>query len=145
MVTLDGSEAAEKALPYAYGIAKQFGSEVILFSVPAGVDEAIKAEQMEQYLSVIAAALDEQGIKVRMLIEGAAVARSIVAAGDKEDVDLIIMTSHGSGSLDRLLTGSVTERVIYRANRPVLIVSADAPLFHNLATAQTLTAEPLPQ
>jgi nucleotide-binding universal stress UspA family protein len=41
---------------------------------------------------------------------------------DRENVDLIVMASHGRTGLSRLLMGSVAEAVVRRANCPVLIV-----------------------
>ena len=38
------------------------------------------------------------------------------------DVDLIVMASHGHSGIARLFLGSVTERVLHSADRPVLIV-----------------------
>jgi nucleotide-binding universal stress UspA family protein len=47
----------------------------------------------------------------------------ILETATKENVDLIVMGSHGRGWLGRLLMGSVVECVMRRASCPVLIVS----------------------
>jgi universal stress protein A len=49
-------------------------------------------------------------------------AREIVAFAERENVDLIVMGSHGRTGLSRLLMGSVAECVARRATCPVLIV-----------------------
>ncbi|GAB4277661.1 MAG: universal stress protein [Deferrisomatales bacterium] len=48
-------------------------------------------------------------------------AEEIVAAADRIDADLIVLGSHGKGRLRTVLLGSVTERVLRRSRRPVLI------------------------
>jgi nucleotide-binding universal stress UspA family protein len=49
-------------------------------------------------------------------------ASAIVHLADEEDVDLIVMGTHGRTGLSRLLMGSVSEAVVRRANCPVLTV-----------------------
>jgi nucleotide-binding universal stress UspA family protein len=46
-----------------------------------------------------------------------------------KDYDLIIMSSHGKSGFNRLLLGSVTEKVIRLSHTPVLLVKGDYPLF----------------
>jgi nucleotide-binding universal stress UspA family protein len=41
-----------------------------------------------------------------------------------EDFDLVVMGSHGKGILKRLTTGSVTQAVLHRIKRPLLVVRA---------------------
>jgi nucleotide-binding universal stress UspA family protein len=48
---------------------------------------------------------------------------AILEAARDEDVDLIVMGTHGRTGLDRYLLGSVTERVVRQAEVPVLTVS----------------------
>ena len=49
-------------------------------------------------------------------------AASIVYLAEKEDVDLIVMPTHGRTGLTRLLMGSVAEEVVRKARCPVLTV-----------------------
>ncbi|MGZ7210142.1 MAG: universal stress protein [Methanobacterium sp.] len=46
----------------------------------------------------------------------------ILETMDKEDVDLTVMGASGRHGLDRFLLGSVTERVVRKSKRPVLVV-----------------------
>lgn len=43
---------------------------------------------------------------------------------DEHDMDLIVLSTHGRSGLERLLLGSVTERVVRRASAPVFIVKS---------------------
>ncbi|MGE5597260.1 MAG: universal stress protein [Hyphomicrobiales bacterium] len=49
-------------------------------------------------------------------------AARIVEAADEHDVDVIVMATHGRGGLAHVIAGSVTEEVIRRSGRPVLVV-----------------------
>jgi nucleotide-binding universal stress UspA family protein len=49
---------------------------------------------------------------------------SILAAADKLEANLIVMTTNGRDTLDQALLGSTTERVLRKANCPVLAVPA---------------------
>ncbi|MCB9538110.1 MAG: universal stress protein [Myxococcales bacterium] len=48
--------------------------------------------------------------------------RSVATLADELDVDLIILPSHGRSGLPRLLLGSVAERVLRLAHKPVLVL-----------------------
>ena len=52
----------------------------------------------------------------------------IVQYSDKNEVDLIIMCSRGQSGLSRWLMGSVADRVVRGANRPVLVIHAQDSL-----------------
>ncbi len=54
-------------------------------------------------------------------------ATAILSAADERDVDLIVIGSHRKGFLQRLVSGSVSERLVREAQRPVLVVHAREP------------------
>jgi nucleotide-binding universal stress UspA family protein len=135
LVTLDGSEFAERVLPYVRSSAP-FGSEIILLSIPeipeaqafGAVVEEIQALRQEsekkaqQYLEGVAAALKEDGINARVVVTGSRPAETIISVMEAEQVDLLMMSTHGRGGLDRLLVGSVAERIIRNTSRPVFLL-----------------------
>ena len=126
LVPLDGSAAAEKAIPYSRALAEHFQAEVLVLSVPEGSESESFPETLQGYLSTITGAFLDVGIKARALIGESGPSRSISAVAELEGVDLIIMTSHGRGGTersDRVLVGSVAERVAADAPCPVLILS----------------------
>lgn len=59
--------------------------------------------------------------QAKILVETGSPATAILDVARKEDVDLIIIGSHGKGFLSRLVQGSVSEKVMKLADRPVLI------------------------
>jgi nucleotide-binding universal stress UspA family protein len=136
LVTLDGSETAEGVLPYARAMAHAFDSEILLLTVPEVpegqvfgamgdvVDELRVAaeERAADYLETVVAALTEDGLNARALVTGSMPARTIIDVAAAEDVDLLMLATHGRGGLDRLLVGSVAERVVRRSDNPVFLV-----------------------
>lgn len=136
VVALDGSIRSERALPYARALAKGFGSQLVLMSVPAvpqpsdyrSVDDLVEAlrakaeDNMGKFLEAVARSLRGEGLDVRTVVTGSIPARTIVEVSEAQGADLIILTTHGRGSMDVLFIGSVAERVVQRTQTPVMMV-----------------------
>jgi nucleotide-binding universal stress UspA family protein len=140
LVPLDGSVLAERALPHAGGISRATGAEVILMQVVrAPLGEAPEAGQAEEnkafqdavaeartYLGKIAGKLREEGnAKVRAEILEGSPPEGILGFAHKEDVDLIIMSTHGRSGVSKLLMGSVAEKVMLTTKRPVMLIKPE--------------------
>jgi nucleotide-binding universal stress UspA family protein len=144
LAPLDTSELAECALSHVKAIA---GScqvpEVLLFSViepmphysqlrsELGEDwirDTIKKQRAftEEYLNKKAAALKKDGISASIVIKEGMAADEILDYSRKNNVDLIIMSSHGRSGPARWALGSVADRVVRHATVPVLTAAAPA-------------------
>ncbi len=136
LVSLDGSETAERVLPYARALAAAFKAEILLLSVPevppaeefgAAPDRVIKMRdeaeaKLWRYLNDVAAFIRNDCFSVRTMVSGSSPVRTIVELGKTESADLIIMSTRGRGGLERLLMGSAAERVVEQTHLPVLMV-----------------------
>lgn len=122
LVTLDGSKAAERVLPYVRAVAARFGSEVLLLAVAEELAGGRRTDRLQQYLTDVAGSLQEEGFHVDVMVTGNEPARTIVETCDAADADLIMMATHGRGGLDRLLLGSVADQVVRHSGRPVFLV-----------------------
>jgi nucleotide-binding universal stress UspA family protein len=136
LVTLDGSEYAERILPYVKIVAEVFNSEILLLSVPevpepemygpmADVVEEMRSQAetaAQQYLEGVAARIQSEDNPVRILVTGSNPARTIFMVSESEDVDVIMMATRGRGGLDRIMMGSVAERVVQHTNRAVFLL-----------------------
>ncbi len=64
----------------------------------------------------------ESGVRVSFLIWEGSPGEAIVDVATSEEVDLVVVGSHGRGSVGRILIGSVSEHVVRHAPCPVLVV-----------------------
>lgn len=138
LVPVDGSETSMLSVAKAAGLAKAFGSEVtavyVLDPYPFTGVGADFAYGQAQYLSTATAEanqalesvkkqMTEAGVEVKTLVgEGHAVHEGIVRVADSVGADLIVMGSHGRRGLEKLVLGSVAQRVLSAARIPVLVV-----------------------
>jgi nucleotide-binding universal stress UspA family protein len=140
LVPVDGSATSMQAVSKAAGMAKAFGSEVtavyVLDPYPFTGVGADFAYGQAQYLSAatneankaledVKKLLDEAGVTSTTLVgEGHAIHEGIVRVGENVGADLIVMGSHGRRGLEKLVLGSVAQRVLQAAHVPVLVVRA---------------------
>ena len=147
LVPLDGSALAERALPHAEVFARIFGSTIILLQIldptsyhenPESVDPLswqIRKTESDLYMSGIAARVrknvpenltdkDRKGAKVEYTIREGKPAENIVNFAHTENIDLLIISTHGSSGLSRWNISSITEKVLNLVYLPVLIVRA---------------------
>ena len=76
------------------------------------------------HLEAVATQLQNDGIKAETVMREGAADENIVEYAKEAGIDLIVMSTHGHGSLRRFFIGSVTDRVIRSCETPVLIVPA---------------------
>ncbi|MBE7553959.1 MAG: universal stress protein [Anaerolineales bacterium] len=140
MVTLDGSTLAAQALPHALALAGMHQAELILFRVvqdnhflveyiqEGALDPEKRQEhwldEASQALHEIAADLKLRKYKVTPVVEVGLPAETIVDYASKNDVSLIVMSTHGRSGVARWVYGSVADKVLRAAPCPVLLVRA---------------------
>ena len=138
LVPVDGSPTSMLAVSKAAELAKAFGSQVTALYVvdpyPFTGVGADFAYGQSQYLSAATAeantaldaakiTLQASGVTVDAVIgEGHAVHEGILRAQENTGADLIVMGSHGRRGLEKLMLGSVTQRVLGSVHVPVLVV-----------------------
>ena len=150
LVPLDGSELAERSIPHAVEFARVFGSKISLLRVlevnsvqdnPALIDPLnwqIRKTEADLYLQEVAGrireSLDLHGEGMEPGLEGeervsytvreGRIAENILNFAHSQNVDLLIISTHGIGGLNRWNVSSVTAKVIRMIYLPVLIVRA---------------------
>lgn len=148
LVPLDGSEVSERALPHAQSLADAFGARVYLLQVislsheyeafrsvgeenPTAVEYSLdltrqltasRQTRAEEYLKATAARLEENGTQVETSVRQGSTLENITHFVEENGIDLIVMSTHGRGELQRFLVGSVTDRVIRSSHVPVLAI-----------------------
>jgi nucleotide-binding universal stress UspA family protein len=136
LVPTDGSACSEKAAQHAVALARTTGSNVVFLFVMDTV-----RNYHEGVMRDVKKALSEEGERSlgsarRISADAGVAAETELAEGDPADVilaraeefDLVVMGSHGKGLWKQLTVGSVTQAVLRRITRPLLLVPcADAP------------------
>ncbi|MCA0459000.1 MAG: universal stress protein [Chloroflexi bacterium] len=141
LVPWDGSGWSRRAIPHAVDIAQNNDSELTILYVfrPPGAEYADQIalagqegqiqqlrDNVEQSMTGLAHELRSQGIKVRTLIlESTGVASAICDYVRDEDIDLVVMSTHGRTGIARFLFGSVASKVMEEVKVPVLLVHPD--------------------
>ncbi|MFC1871665.1 universal stress protein [Chloroflexota bacterium] len=145
LVPVDGSELAECVLPHTESIAKGCGVKNVIFvrvaepvNIPiyGGEDFALSAEDFksleresittaESYLNQLVNRVKYDGVNIQseVLMRGQA-ANMIADYATKNDVDLIIISTHGRSGISRWVLGSVADKILRSACVPVLMVRA---------------------
>jgi nucleotide-binding universal stress UspA family protein len=120
LVASDGSPYSDAAWELALSMAKQAKSQLIGAAVAPEEGDIIEAKAIIHRMLTAAnrAGMPLKGVNP----QGVAPDAGIVHQAIKNEVDLIIMGSHGRTGLRKLLMGSVTERVIGQSPCPILVV-----------------------
>src|SRR6266545_1167979 len=136
LIPVDFSEYANQAVEYAIGLASKLGARLTLLHVIqplplAGVDmgvtlpytyiqdlEAEIANSMQAYLERVTAA----GLEGEIAVVHGVPFQEILETAKTQQVDLIVMGTHGRTGLQHVLLGSVAEKVVRLAPCPVLVV-----------------------
>lgn len=141
LLPTDGSEESEKALDAAVDLARAYDGTVhVVYVVDIGVDtdyESVsnlmgelessrKLEEIgEEATESLEAKLEERDVNSEIEIVRGVPHREINSYADEKDMDVIVMSTHGRTGLDRMLLGSVTEKVVRSSDIPVMTVRRD--------------------
>jgi nucleotide-binding universal stress UspA family protein len=135
LVPTDGSEEVEQAISYAIDLAVEQDATIHAVYVIntstygtlpmetswEGITDMFKDEG-ERAIDRVEELAAAKGVPVTgVLLEGTP-SREIARYADQEDCDLVVVGTHGRGGIDRLLLGSVAERVVRTSPAPVLTV-----------------------
>jgi len=136
IVPLDGSQVAERAVPYAIRLAQASHARLVLMQAvlappPMSVDGAdLERNQLEAieearaYLTQMAESMSGQVAGVEIAFPYGRPTQKILEMIEAYQADGVVMTTHGRTGFDHLLHGSVTEALLARSSVPVFVVYA---------------------
>ncbi|MEI6186579.1 MAG: universal stress protein [Dehalococcoidia bacterium] len=139
MVPLDGSQVAECVIPHIETIAGKADTNVELVTViepleiPTRGQIAISDDEIKQidaegkkeahkYLDQVCLRLKQAGVNARVVLLTGRAADSLVRYANNNDVDLIIMATHGRSGISKMFWGSVAEKILRATTIPVLLI-----------------------
>ncbi len=131
----DFSDVSKLGISYAFDLARDIGAEVIAYHAITVEDEvkAVRANLVHIYDLVgekrrllnefIADNFGDRMnlVELRQVVEIGAPFQNIVDIAAKENVDLIVIATHGRTGLDHMMLGSVAEKVVARASCVVFV------------------------
>jgi nucleotide-binding universal stress UspA family protein len=140
LVPVDGSELSTRAAKTAIGLAKEQGATLVFIHVTApyvpqyagevpmmdSTSEALYeqrvAESAEVILDTVERAAKAEGVSYERVIDSNGHPNeSIAAMALVHRCDLVVIATHGRGTVARFLMGSVTTRLLPRSSVPVLV------------------------
>ncbi len=142
LVSLDGSELAERALPYAKQIVASTGEIVLLsvvdvpdFPVYSVYPMAVATPEADygtvvtdllasskEYLEGVANQLRLGGLRVKTVVKSGDPATCIIEEAQERHVDMIVISTHGRSGFSKWLLGSVTQKVLSTMPCPVTVI-----------------------
>jgi nucleotide-binding universal stress UspA family protein len=150
LVPMDGSELAECVLPHIETIVKGCENPKVIFArvvepthspfgsatdggtvfteqeaekVRQNIDRRNKAEAL-QYLTNLAGRIKYDGAEVQTVQLWGSAAESLAEYVKKNNIDLVIMSTHGRSGVSRWVWGSTADKLLRSACVPVMMVRA---------------------
>ncbi|MBU4262103.1 MAG: universal stress protein [Proteobacteria bacterium] len=138
LVPVDFSENSNRIIKYGASVASQFGAEMEAIFVAQTFQDY--SEFFEPHMPVIqfeedlvASARERMKAFLAESLEPAVVCKGVVMAGDiaetirnyarEQKVDLIVMGTHGYKGLEKVLFGSIAEKLVKNSPCPVLTIN----------------------
>ncbi len=142
LVPTDGSDAARNAVDRAVDLAAKYDAtvhalyvvDVDATNLTLGTEQVDRIRQgrldempevraeAEEATGQVAAVASEHGVPVEEHVSAGSPSRAIRKFVEDNDIDIVVMGSHGRSGLSRVVLGSVAEKVLRRTRLPVLVV-----------------------
>jgi len=137
LVPIDFSSHSRQAADYAAGIARTFNSKIIFFhaiepevypsayeytnGLLLNYDPNLQPTVQKNLREFVADAVEENLVEDYVVVKGLA-HKEIVAYAGENQIDLLVIATHGLTGLEYILLGSTAEKVTRWANCPVLTI-----------------------
>lgn len=152
LVPTDCSDLAAFALKPAQLIATKFNAEIVALKViNAPVDAVFNSEgqlieeeefdtsrfkkQLKEGNHEILEWASKEGVKVEPLVRSGLQIETILKTIENENIDLVVMSTHGASGLMGSVQGSTAERIVLNARVPVLAIKDQFSSFQHIALA----------
>ena len=131
----DFSDVSKKALGYCKKLKDAGTKKIVLLHViefdsgaknlPAKFREELEkllAEEARKEMALLESELKGSGFDVKSRIEMGSPLREILKVEDEENVSAIVIGSHGKSNVKEIVMGSVSENVVRKSKKPVLVI-----------------------
>jgi len=131
----DFSDVSKKALGYCKKLKDAGTKKIVLLhvieldsgtkSLPAKFREELErllAEAARKEMALLESELKGSGFDVKSRIEMGSPLREILKVEEEENVSAIVIGSHGKSNVKEIVMGSVSENVVRKSKKPVLVI-----------------------
>jgi nucleotide-binding universal stress UspA family protein len=130
LVGYDGSEGSKQALDKSISLLDEQGELLLLAVIPSPSDKTYVDNEMyntikrkaENMITEIVKDMGNQEFTITGIIEEGDPSVRIIEASNRLNVDLIVLGSKGTSKIGRYLIGSVANKVVQYAHKPVMVV-----------------------
>ena len=130
LVGFDGSEGSENALNKAMMLIDENGELVLLAVIPIPSDKnlldqksyEIMKEKAHNLIEIVIRDIGSHEFEITGIVEEGDVAAKIIDIANKLDCDLIVLGSKGTSELGIYTIGSIANKVVQYAHKPVMVV-----------------------
>jgi nucleotide-binding universal stress UspA family protein len=140
LCALDFSEVSPKVAEYAKTLAEACGAKIVALYVAPSLTQYVEFHVQASYIDdfvtgIVSGASDTmdsflkeyfKGVTTEGRVVSGYAAEEIVNAAEEVHADLIVLGTHGRKGIDKILFGSVAEKVIKTAKVPVLSMRPEA-------------------
>jgi nucleotide-binding universal stress UspA family protein len=130
IVAFDGSEGSEQALSRAMILIEELGELILLAVIPSPSEKKFLDKEMYKLLRKKAENLIKNVISdicsndfiINGIVEDGDPAAVIIDVANKLNVELIVLGCKGTSEIGQYLIGSVANKVVQYAHKPVMLV-----------------------
>lgn len=130
LVAFDGSEGSEEALNRAITLIEELGELILLAVIPSPSEKKFLDEEMYKLLrkkaeNIIMNVISDLGahdFTITGIVEDGDPAAVIIDMSNKLNVELIVLGCKGTNEIGQYLIGSVANKVVQYAHKPVMLV-----------------------
>ena len=129
LVGYDGSESSKKALEKAVTLLREKDELIVLSVVPSSedreftiIDSDLSVANAQSQVNNAIACLKKKGLNIIGIVRKGDIADEILKMGKEIKCDLIVVGHKGVSKVGKFMLGSVAEKVVRYATRPVLVV-----------------------
>jgi len=136
LVPVENSSYDERILDHVRQLARFCGASIVLIHVADGwaarniqhlnLRESEEMRSDREYIERLAATLSSEGLQAEAVLATGDPSAEIAAAAERENCDLIAMSTHGHRFIADLIYGSVASAVRHMTSIPVLLLRAPA-------------------
>jgi nucleotide-binding universal stress UspA family protein len=120
-VPVDFSEPSKKAVNYGLSLASQFQARLVLAHITRY--DTLEYERSKAMLLRLIPVNYRDCLDYDIVVKAGDVRQELLGTIDEKEIDLVVMGSRGRSYFERMLLGSVTERILRKVHVPILTVS----------------------